>query len=151
MTEVDVKNVMLYAQRQEQILHEFIRRTIDAEVKVSSFSSSIEEMKNKYESSQSEVVKQNELMQQATKSIENLTIKNKNLEQQIENLQKNYTECNKTREELKNENQNIKSTNYGLQKEIERLNIEIKNIIEENKNTKNINKKKAVNTAENDF
>jgi len=152
MSEVDNNNIMLYAQRQEQILHEFIRRGIDADVKASSLFSSFEEMKKKYEESQKEVQKQNELMEQASTSIKDLTLKNKNLEQHIENLQKNSTEANRKNNEYMNELEMLRTNNNGLKKEVERLNSDLNSIIQENKNKKDINKKKIVNTVEeNDF
>jgi chromosome segregation ATPase len=152
MSEVDINNIMLYTQRQEQILHEFIRRGIDADVKASSLFSSFEEMKKKYEESQKEVQKQNELMEQASTSIKDLTLKNKNLEQHIENLQKNSTEANRKNNEYMNELEMLRTNNNGLKKEVERLNSDLNSIIQENKNKKDINKKKTVNTVEeNDF
>jgi chromosome segregation ATPase len=56
----------------------------------------INEINNQYEESQKQVEVQNELMQQAGKSIEDLTVRNKGLEQNIEDIRKENEETIKS-------------------------------------------------------
>ncbi len=147
----------LYALRQEQILFDQIRKTIDAEIKASMAIKSSSEIQGKYDESQKQVETQNEMMQQAANSIEELTNRNKRLELDKQSERDRFVELNKKYNEANEERNNLRARNTSLQKEVERLNVEVndvaKNIteLEKNQKPKQINNKKKeetpVNTA----
>jgi chromosome segregation ATPase len=123
---------MVYVKRQENLLMEQIKKLIDLETQLTLSVSYIEELKQKYEESQKQVEIQNDIMQQATRSIEDLTVKNKNLESQIVNL-------NTTKIDLeRSKNENIDSLNQylnrngELERELKRINQEMQLIFDEN-------------------
>lgn len=140
-----------FIQRQEQFLIDFIRRCIASESKEAIHLKNIQDIKSQYEESQKQVAIQNDMMQQATRSIEELTNKNHKLEIQINqlqnninNLQTNNNESNKKIRQSDEENNNLKARNDSLQKEVQRLNQEINYLVKEQKEkeSKTINKKK---------
>jgi len=138
----------LYVLRQEQILFDQIRKTIDAEIKASMAIKSSSEIQGKYDESQKQVETQNEMMQQAANSIEELTNRNKKLELDKQSERDRFVELNKKYNEANEERNNLRARNTSLQKEVERLNVEVndvaKNIteLEKNQKPKQINNKK---------
>jgi len=134
--------------RQEQILFDQIRKTIDAEIKASMAIKSSSEIQGKYDESQKQVETQNEMMQQAANSIEELTNRNKKLELDKQSERDRFVELNKKYNEANEERNNLRARNTSLQKEVERLNVEVndvaKNIteLEKNQKPKQINNKK---------
>lgn len=140
----------LYILRQEQLLFDQIRKTIDAEIKASMLIKSSSELQIKYNESQKQVETQNEMMQQAANSIEDLTNRNKRLEAEKQVERDRFLGFNKKYNEANEERNNLHARNTSLQKEVERLNIEVndlsKNIseLDKNQNPKQINKKKQV-------
>lgn len=137
---------LLFIQRQEQLLVEQIKKTIDAEIRLSfAF--------KKYEDSQKQVDLQNDMMQQAAKSIETLTVDKNNLEARIKQLEEN--EQNIRRNSQENE-QNIRKNfeaNYveinqhkNIVQEYERQKIELQQMFDEIKELKaQIESKKVIN------
>ena len=115
---------LLYAQRQEQLLFEQIRKTIDAEIKALIATKSSNDFQLKYEESQKQVEIQNSLMQQAANSVERLTIENKKYEKSIEDLRKSLTEC-------RNELSDSRSKSSSSEEEINLINARIKELKEE--------------------
>lgn len=94
---------LLYAQRQEQLLFEQIRKTIDAEIKALIATKSSNDFQLKYEESQKNVAVQNDMMMQAKNSIEDLTVKNKNHEQKVSQLNESITNLNNRVNQLQND------------------------------------------------
>ena len=133
----------LYLRRQEQILFEQIKKAIDLEIQMSMSVDLIEDYKKKYEESQKQVASQNEIMQQATRSIEDLTVKNKNfeghvknLETQIHNLSQNKNDADRSKGELQNElNTQIAKAN-NFEREFTRQQQEMQSIFNESQEFK---------------
>ena len=126
---------LLFIQRQEQLLVEQIKKTIDAEIRLSfAF--------KKYEDSQKQVDLQNDMMQQAAKSIETLTVGKNNLEARIKQLEENEPNIRKNFEtrikQLEENEQNIRRNSQeneqNIRKNFEANYVEInqhKNIVQE--------------------
>jgi hypothetical protein len=137
---------LLYIQRQEQLFVEQIKKTIDAEIRLSfAF--------KKYEDSQKQVELQNDMMQQAAKSIETLTVAKNNYEARIKQLEENEQHIRKnSQENEQNIRKNIE-TNYvdinrykNIAQEYERQKIELQQLFDENKELKaQIESKKVIN------
>ena len=80
------KYLKQYIQRQEILLLDYIRKTIDLEIKSINLNASLIEFKTKYEESQKQVEIQNDLMQQAANGVESLTIEKKSFEEKEKRL-----------------------------------------------------------------
>ena len=167
MDEVEQSNYnALYSKRQEQILIEQIKKNIDYEVRLTMFITALEETRSKLEEATKNSESQNDITQQAIRSVEDLTIKNKQLQVEIENnlkrisdlearnadKERNIRELTQNRDELV-ENYNNSSTRIkNLERELERQrnemqqiydeNVSIKKNLEENNPNKQINKNK---------
>ena len=118
----------LYILRQEQLLFDQIRKTIDAEIKASMLIKSSSELQIKYNESQKQVETQNEMMQQAANSIEDLTNRNKRLEAEKQVERDRFLGFNKKYNEANEERNNLRARNTSLQKEVERLNVEVNDL-----------------------
>lgn len=103
-----------YIQKQETLLLDFLRKTLDLEIRSSILSKSLNDINLKYEESQKQIVIQNEIMQQAANGVESLT-KEKNV------LEKNLEDCKNERYALSQELQEYKQKNNSLSKTIEDL------------------------------
>ena len=108
----------LYTLRQEQLLFDQIRKTIDAEIKASMLIKSSSELQSKYNESQKQVETQNEMMQQAANSIEELTNRNKRLEAEKQVERDRFLGFNKKYNEANEERNNLHARNTSLQKEV---------------------------------
>lgn len=109
-----------YIQRQEMLLLEYIRKTIELELKVISLNSSSIEYKTKFEESQKQVDIQNDLMQQAANGVESLTIEKLAFEEKEKKL-------NETITDLKNSLNDCKNERYSITQDLNRANEKIAN------------------------
>jgi chromosome segregation ATPase len=123
---------MVYVKRQENLLMEQIKKLIDLETQLTLSVSYIEELKQKYEESQKQVEIQNDIMQQATRSIEDLTVKNKNLESQIVNLNTTKIDLERSKNENIDSLNQYLNRNNELERELKRINQEMQLIFDEN-------------------
>ena len=82
----------LYVQKQEQLLLDYLRKSIEAEIKVVALTSSIQDISSQYEESQKQVELQNDMMQQAAKGLEITTLEKKHLEEKEKELTNRITE-----------------------------------------------------------
>ena len=157
MSEPEQSNYNLfYIKRQEQLLFDQIKKGIEYEVRLTMLIGSYEEAKKNLE-------QQNEINQQAMRSIEDLTIKNKNLQSENErivakvpSLENAIHENNKLQVTLAAERDNLTFRLGDLQKEMKRQQEELQNLFNENTELKAanelanqkklINKKKPVET-----
>ena len=147
---------LFYIKRQEQLLFEYMKKSIDYEVKLAMLMNSSEESKKNLEI-------QNDINQQALRSVEDLTIKNKNLKSENEkivakvpSLENAIHENNKLQVTLAAERDNLAFRLGDLQKEMKRQqdemqilfneNTELKAALEAANQKKLINKKKPVET-----
>ena len=136
---------LFYIKRQEQLLFEYMKKSIDYEVKLAMLMNSSEESKKNLEI-------QNDINQQALRSVEDLTIKNKNFEAQIEQLtarntfiEKGIQESNRNKEALVQERDKLSFRINDLEKEIQRQKEEMQQLFNENVELKEINNKKTIN------
>lgn len=131
---------LLFAQRQEQLFIEYVRKSIDLDVKLQITSMAKEELEKQLEDLRN-------LFDQATFSLQTLTVENKNYERKIEKLEPDLGNA------ISEKNQYIKELNSvnlkleNLQKEYDRQCIEMNNIFADKKA---INKKKAVGNSPNE-
>jgi chromosome segregation ATPase len=150
MSEPEQSNYNLfYIKRQEQLLFEQIKKGIEYEVRLTMLIGSYEEAKKNLE-------QQNEINQQAMRSIEDLTIKNKNLQSENERivakvpgLENAIHENNKLQVTLAAERDNLTFRLGDLQKEMKRQQEEMQNLFTENTELKAaleiVNQKKLIN------
>jgi len=130
----------MYAQRLEILLHEQIRKTIDAEVRLSMLNDVLEQEKQKFDESQKQVAIQNDIMNQAAVSIESLTIDKKNLESSIENLVQNINDLESFKDSSKQKDMRIKE----LEREIQRQNKELQTTFDDLQKIKDEPKKPVI-------
>jgi len=147
----------IYIQKQEQLLVQYMRKSIDDEIKIMMLNGSIFQLNNtikeweaKFDESQNNVASQNEIMLQATRSIEDLTNKTKSQQDQINNLnnelseqqnkyndiQNNINSANVLKDQSTGELELIKNSIEQYKKEIIRQNEEMMLLFEENKQLK---------------
>lgn len=164
--EGQVKFWKQYIQRQEVLLLDYIRKTLELEIKVLGLNASLHEFTEKYEESQKQVAVQNELMQQAATGVESLTVEKKvfeqketeykntidNLNKNVEDLKRSLHDCKTEREEITRKHNEISSSISGsdkryndLMEEYRRQTEELNKLFQENQELKSkqpINKKK---------
>lgn len=112
------------------LLLEYIRKTIELELKAISLNSSSIEYKTKYEESQKQVEIQNDLMQQAANGVEILTVEKKTFEEKEKKL-------NETINDLKNSLNDCKNERYSITQDLNRANEKIANFENDLKSANN--------------
>ena len=99
----------LYVKRQQETLFEYVKKAIDLEIQLSLSVTMIEDYKQKYEESQRQVASQNDIMQQATRSIEDMTNKNINFETHIKNLEAKVQAVSVSKNEIDSQKNNLQN------------------------------------------
>lgn len=102
------------------LLLDYIRKTIDLELKAISLNASLIDYKSKYEESQKQVEIQNDLMKQAANGVESLTVEKLAFEEKEKKL-------NETITDLKNSLNDCKNERYSISQELNRANEKIAN------------------------
>jgi chromosome segregation ATPase len=109
-----------YIQKQEQLLLDFMRKNIDAEVRIIALNNTINEANARYEESQRQVEIGNEMLRQAAVSIETLTVERDKLHEELEkvksdrsSLQNNYTALQQKNQEIISEKDKIVKETQG--------------------------------------
>ena len=132
------KYLKQYIQRQEILLLDYIRKTIDLEIKSINLNASLIEFKTKYEESQKQVEIQNDLMQQAANGVESLTIEKKSFEEKekrlndtILELKNSLNDCKQERQKIIQEYESFKLNNLNNDKKFQDLSEEYHRQIEE--------------------
>lgn len=161
--EGQVKYLKQYIQRQENLLLDYIRKTLDYELKNLILNASLQDMTSKYEESQKQVLIQNDLMQQAANSVESLTLEKNRLQQKeselnttIDNLKKSLQDCKNEREKLLKEHNVLQITYDNFDKKYQDLQNEYNRQTQELSNStksksKTINKKEQVILPDDEF
>lgn len=116
--EGQVNYLKSYVQRQENLLLDNIRKTIDFEIKILSLNSSLQEMNLKYEESQKQTEIQNEMMQQAANGVESLTL-------QLKQSQENELSLSQKIEQLKEQNSVCRNEKYTVAQELQEAKLTI--------------------------
>lgn len=119
--EGQVNYLKSYVQRQENLLLDNIRKSIDFEIKILSLKNSLQEMTLKYEESQKQIEIQNEMMQQAANGVEGLTL-------QLKESQANELNLNKKVEELREQNSVCRNEKYTVTQELQQARLEIETL-----------------------
>jgi chromosome segregation ATPase len=156
MVEIDQQKYgFLFAERLEKTLHEYVRKTIDAEVKFYSIVEIVEEEKRKYNELQNHVQMQNDIISKSTKSIEALTIQNDNTKNnsdsyvsRIKDLESNLNKVSQDNKILNELNQKKELRIQELEREMSRLNQELQITFDDLQNLKNsipVETKKIIN------
>ena len=114
---------LLYIQKQEQIILEYVRRSLDYEIKLHLLNDKINEQNNKIKELTQVIENQNSIVQQATVSIESLTEENRTV---------------KANDRTKELSEAIEKQNFT----IHQLNSSVHSLTEENKILKNNDKTK---------
>jgi len=118
----------LYIQRQESIAVEFMRKSIDLEIKVMSLTAAVQELEQKFEESQKQVEIQNDMMAQAAKGMESLNSEKEAVEKerddfciQIKDLQKRCDQINLEKAKVLTDLANVEQTINNFKKQSEEL------------------------------
>lgn len=128
-----------YIQKQEQLLLDFMRKNIDAEVRIVGLNNTISELNNRFDESQKQVELGNEMLAQAAASIESLTVERDKLREELDkvktdisSLQSNYTALQQKNQEIISERDKIIKENQGEnQLKLNEAGIRIKQLEEE--------------------
>lgn len=128
-----------YIQKQEQMLLDFIRKNIDADVRIVALNNNIADAEARYEESQKQVALGNEMLSQAAVTIESLTVERDNIKAELEkvkaelsSLQSNYTALQQKNQEILSEKDKIIKENQGTnQLKLNEAGIRIKQLEEE--------------------
>lgn len=142
----------LYIKRQEQFLLDQIKKSIDAEVKLTVLTSLLEDLRKQFEETKSQLDMQINIANQAANGLQESMSKNQQLENLIASLRGNIADLDKKyldsvvlRDNLVKDLDSCNRKSENLEKELIRQRDEMQNIYDENKELKTkktINKKK---------
>jgi chromosome segregation ATPase len=152
-----------YVKRQELLLFEQIKKSIDLEVKVTMLTSLLEDLRKEYNETYSKLQQQIDITNQAANGVQDLTNKNnflentiKELKENVETMQNKLIESNTKMSEVVANKEKVSSElefcfkkTDELERELVRQQKEMQEIFEENKSLqskKTINKKTPVVT-----
>jgi len=129
---------LLFAQRQEQLYVEQIRKNIDLEVRFQMIS-------GKYEKTKTELDSISEMFKQAKVSIETLTNTNAHYTNKLNNLEPEYEKLLKLKDDISKQLNNTQEKLVNAERELARQKVELQNLYDENVELKKtpINKKKV--------
>lgn len=99
----------LFAQRQEQLFIEYVRKSIDLDVRLHVVSKANNDLENQLKDLR-------DLFEQATSSLQNLTIENKNYKIKLDDLQPEYTKVMVEKNQVMKDYSDLKSQYQQLQK-----------------------------------
>jgi chromosome segregation ATPase len=133
---------LLFAQRQEQLYVEQIRKNIDLEVRLQMIS-------GKYEKAKNELDSISEMFKQAKVSIETLTNTNAHYNNKLSALEPEYEKLLKLKDDIAKQLNTTNEKLINAERELARQNVELQNLYNENVDLKKttINKKKAKNDS----
>lgn len=128
-----------YIQKQEQLLLDFMRKNIDAEVRIVALNNNIAEANARYDESQKQVEIGNDMLQQAAVSIETLTVERDNtklevqeLQSKLSSLQSNYTALEQKNQGLISEKDRlVRETQGEMQLKLNDAGVRIKDLEEQ--------------------
>ena len=135
----------LYVQKQEIILQEYIRKSIDLDIRSLILSNAVKEISAKYEEAQDQIKTLNGTMDQAVKGIDALTIDKQMFEERIsqyenriKQLEKEYGETQVQKNQIGNELaslkdnvENYKRSSEESRRELQRQTEELNNVYRE--------------------
>lgn len=130
---------LLYVQRQEQLLVEAIRKSIDLEVRVSIFSKAIQDQRAEYDNLNNQLEVQIDINNQACVSVEDLTMKvhdyehkTKTLQEKIQVLESNYGNLSIIKNEVQSNLSGCQARLEEVNREFERQKGELQTLYDEN-------------------
>lgn len=128
----------LYVQKQEVILQEYIRKSIDLDIRSLILSNAVKEISAKYEEAQDQIRTLNGTMDQAVKGLDALTVDKQMFEERIsqyenriKQLEKEYGETQVQKNQIGNELASLKETVDGYKKSSEESRRELQRQTEE--------------------
>ena len=135
----------LYVQKQEIILQEYIRKSIDLDIRSLILSNAVKEISAKYEEAQDQIKTLNGTMDQAVKGIDALTVDKQMFEERIsqyenriKQLEKEYGETQVQKNQIGNELaslkdnvENYKRSSEESRRELQRQTEELNNVYRE--------------------
>ena len=128
----------LYVQKQEVILQEYIRKSIDLDIRSLILSNAVKEISAKYEEAQDQIKALNGTMDQAVKGLDALTVDKQMFEERIsqyenriKQLEKEYGETQVQKNQLGNELASLKENVEGYKKSSEESRRELQRQTEE--------------------
>lgn len=125
MSDNDVAYLTAYIQKLESSYLDVLRRSIDADLKISGMLSAFNQSDQKYTESQKQVALQNEMMQQAADTIKSLTETREIQDRELERKQSFIIEKDKDIGDLNSKVSRLIDENSGLNKKIADLQNEI--------------------------
>lgn len=130
---------VLFAQRQEELFVDQVRKVIDLEVKM-------QILQPEYEKTKKELIMANELLKQATHSIEQLTNKNDRLTTRVEHVESDLAKMTEHKINFEGLYETSRLKLIEAEREIQRQSAELQLMFDENNEFKRvaINKKKVV-------
>ena len=148
----------LYIKRQEQLLLDQIKKSIDTDVKLTVLTSLLEDLRKQFEETKAQLDMQIDIANQAANGLQESMSKNQQLENLITSLRGNIADLDKKyldsvvlRDNLVKDLDSCNRKNEGLEKELVRQRDEMQEIFDENKELKTkktINKKKPVDDSD---
>ena len=130
----------LYIKRQEQFLLDQIKKSIDAEVKLTVLTSLLEDLRKQFEETKSQLDMQINIANQAANGLQESMSKNQQLENLIASLRGNIADLDKKyldsvvlRDNLVKDLDSCNRKSENLEKELIRQRDEMQNIYDENK------------------
>jgi chromosome segregation ATPase len=130
---------LLYVQRQEQLLVEATRKTIDLEVRASLLSKALQDQRAEYENLQNQLEVQIDISNQACISVEDLTMKIKEFEnkaqayqEKIQVLESNYGNLTANKNEIQSSLGDCQTRLEEVNREFERQKGELQDLYNEN-------------------
>ena len=145
---------LIYIQKQEQVVVEFVRKQVEYEIKVHVLNDTVNKLNEKIEQLNNTVNIQNNIIQQSSSSIETLTLDRNRLQSREDNYIEKIEKLEKDVYDLTNELKTVNdkyqkqlsvSNNYKI--ELERQNEELTKLY----NSESSSKKKTKKTEENQF
>jgi predicted nucleic acid-binding Zn-ribbon protein len=154
----------LYIQKQEQLLQEYIRKSIDLEIRSMILNNAVKDISLKYEESQNQIATLNGTMDQAVKGLDALTVDKQMFKERVEQyeakisqLEKELSETMVQKNQLGNELASIKNnvdeykrSSEESRRELQRQTEELNNVyreMEELRAIKGSDSKKAAKKA----
>lgn len=116
----------VFIQKQEMLLHEYMRKSIDSDIRASLLEAKVKEALDKYEESQKQVEIQNNMMSQAAKGLEAVTIENNELQEKLERYQKTLASVQQEKDTYFNDLTKLKESSSGSDKRVNEIILEMK-------------------------
>lgn len=120
-----------YIQKQELMLLDYLRKSVDSEIRASMLEASIKDLTEKYNESQKQVEIQNDMMSQAAKGLETVTVERNQLQDRVDEYLKTITSLQQEKDTFYQELVKVRENFDGSDRRINELTAELKKQNEE--------------------